>query len=49
MRLKLDENLDPRAVGILHSAGHDVITLVVIGSHQGLSNVYLCSWANMLY
>jgi predicted nuclease of predicted toxin-antitoxin system len=27
VRLKLDENLDPRAVGILHSAGHDVVTV----------------------
>lgn len=27
MRLKLDENLDPRAVGILHGAGHDVVTV----------------------
>ncbi|MCZ7625729.1 MAG: hypothetical protein C3F12_05160 [Candidatus Methylomirabilota bacterium] len=27
MRLKLDENLDPRAVRILHSAGHDVLTV----------------------
>lgn len=27
MRLKLDENLDPRAVGILLGAGHDVVTV----------------------
>lgn len=27
MRLKLDENLDPRAVEILRSAGHDVVTV----------------------
>ncbi|HWR21616.1 MAG TPA: DUF5615 family PIN-like protein [Verrucomicrobiae bacterium] len=27
MRLKLDENLDPRTVGLLHSAGHDVVTV----------------------
>jgi len=27
VRLKLDENLDPRAVGVLQSAGHDVATV----------------------
>ena len=27
MRLKLDENVDPRAVGILRTAGHDVATV----------------------
>lgn len=33
MRLKLDENVDPRAVAILRTAGHDVTTV----SDEGLS------------
>ncbi len=34
------------ATPLVRETGHRVVTLVVIGSHQGLSNVYLCSWVS---